>query len=175
NRYIDQVDSLPSEVLLSLAEALTSGNQPSSSLRALSQKLFISASQGRLEERELRRIAVALNRSHNYQDTLALIGRQLQLHPEWEHNASLLQLRGDSLLGLATNCRRTGKNKHLLPDTRKRAWRDFHNYIDRAERDLREALLVSSEKSFVQLIKRNLDYLEKLRRENRPPSSRKPQ
>jgi hypothetical protein len=107
-------------------------------------------------------------RAHDVHSALALLERQLQEHPEWERNASLRQLRGDALLGLAKLCRVTGKNFDLPSETRQRAWREFHAYLMQAERELREALAMSIEPSLTELIQRNLAYLDRLRRENPP-------
>jgi ATP-dependent DNA helicase RecG len=167
-RHIDQVDSLPSTVRLQLAEALASGDIPSQSMRTLSNRLLASASRGRLEERELRRIAVAMLRAGDAEAALALLERQLQEHPEWERNASMLQLRGDALLGLAKRCRSTAKRRDLPFPTKTRAWREFDSYLIRAERDLREALEVSVDPGLTDQIRRNIDYLNRLRRENQP-------
>jgi predicted HTH transcriptional regulator len=173
-QYLDQVESLPSTVLLQLAEALAVRDRPAEAYRALSQRLLASAARGRLEERELRRIAVAMLRAHDVQAALALLERQLQEHPEWERNASLRQLRGDALLGLAKLCRATARNADLPQETRQRARQELHAYLDRAERDLREALERSVDPGLTELIQRNLAYLDRLRRENplRPSSGR---
>jgi predicted HTH transcriptional regulator len=167
-RYIDQIDSLPATVLVQLAEVLAATDSLSGSDRSLSQRLLASAARGRLEERELRRIAVAMLRAHDPQAALALLERQLKEHPEWEHNASLRQLRGDALLGLAKLCRSTAKNRDLPNETKQRAWREFHGYLERAERELRQALAASLDPVLTEQIQRNLMYLDRLRSENQP-------
>ncbi|WP_437978281.1 ATP-binding protein [Sorangium sp. So ce295] len=168
-KHVEQIDSLPAAVLVQLAEALVAGDAPPESTRALSQRLLASASRGRLEERELRRIAVAMLRARQEEPALLLIERHLQEHPEWERNASLLQLRGDTLLGLAKRCRTTAKKRGIPPQTKQRAWREFHAYLARAERDLTEALSRSVDDGLTGQIHRNVEYLEQLRRENSPP------
>jgi hypothetical protein len=55
--HMGQVELLPPTVLLQLGEALLAGPEPTESIRTLSQRLLLAASRGRLEERELRRIA----------------------------------------------------------------------------------------------------------------------
>jgi ATP-dependent DNA helicase RecG len=166
---LDKMGSLPSIVLVQLAEVLTASDTPTDSQRALAQDLLIAAARGRLEERELRRIAVAMSRAHDWQATMTLLDQQLKEHPEWEGNASLRQLRGDALLGLAKLCRATAKDRGLPSRTRQRAWREFHAYLERAERELQESLASSTETGLSQLIHRNLDFLDKLRRESQPP------
>lgn len=172
-KHIDQIDGLPATVLVQLAEALVASDGASDGARSLSQRLLAAASRGRLEERELRRIAVTLLRAHDDQGALALLERQLQERPDLERNASLRQLRGDALLGLAKRCRITAKQAQIPQATKQRAWREFHAYLDRADRDLRESLAMSVDSGLTDQIHRNLEYLERLRLENQPPRGRR--
>jgi ATP-dependent DNA helicase RecG len=168
-KHIEQMFGMPAPVLVQLAEALVSDETPSPIARSLSQKLLTYASQGRLEERELRRIAVALIRTRENESALALIEKQLQQNPDLARNATFLQLRGDALIGLANQCRSTAKRRDLPYVTRQRSWKQFHEYLARAERDLNQALELSVDELLTQQIRKNRDYLERLRQENQPP------
>lgn len=168
---LNQIESLPPQVLVQLAEALES-DQETHEHQHLASRLLSSAARGRLEERELRRIAVAMSRAHDYQSALNLIERSLLEHREWQTNPSLRQLRGDALIGLAKLCRTTGKARDLPRATRQRAWIQFHAYLDDAEHDLRDALVHSVDQNLRDQIQRNLDYLERLRQANQPPQQR---
>ena len=170
-QHLVQIESLPPPVLVQLVEALET-DQATDEHQQLASRLLSSAARGRLEERELRRIAVAMSRAHDYQSALALIERNLQEHPEWQANPSLRQLRGDALIGLAKLCRLTARNRDIASATRQRAWREFHAYLDQAERDLRDALAHSIDQNLRDQIQRNLEYLEGLRRDNQPPQRR---
>jgi predicted HTH transcriptional regulator len=170
-RHDDRIDGLPPSVLLQLAEAL--GHDAGRAARALASRLLNAAARGRLEERELRRVAIGLGRAHDDQAALDLVERHLREHPTWERSASLRQLRGDSLIGLAKRCRTTAIKPGIAAPTRARAWQEFHAYLDRAERELRDALTLSVDEALSQQIGRNIDYLEQLRRENRSPGSRR--
>jgi predicted HTH transcriptional regulator len=167
-----EVKRLPSGVLVALSEALMSGDQPTAAERDLSQKLLRSASSGRLEEREFRRIAVAMLRAGDAQEVLSLIDRQLQEQPESQGSASVRQLRGDALIGLAKRCRTTGRRRKASPAVKQRAWRDFHAYLGQAEQELRRGLELSVDDRLTEQLRRNLEYLESLRRENQPPRTR---
>ena len=172
-QYLDRINGLPATVLVQLAEALVASDESPDTARSLSQRLLAIASQGRLEERELRRIAVNLIRAHDDQGALALLEQQLMERPDLERNASIRQLRGDALLGLAKRCRITAKQIQIPQATKQRAWREFHAYLDRAERDLREALAMSVDVGLTEQIHRNLDFLERFRAENQPPRGRR--
>lgn len=167
------LEALPPKVLVDLAEALVLGDPPSRTARSLAAKLLRFASRGRIEERELRQIALALIRANDSEAALELLNMELRTHPEWEQSASLRQLRGDALLGLAKQCRSTGSKSSLPPRTRQRAWEQFHLYLDRAEVDLRRALVLSVDPGLVKIIRRNLEYAEKLRKQHGHRGGRK--
>jgi hypothetical protein len=169
--HAGQLDALPSQVLLLLGEAVGT-EQAHDEERLLAFGLLARAARGRLEERELRRIVVALLRAHDEEGAYALIDRQMLEHPEWANNPLLLQLRGDSLIGMAKRCREMAKKRGIAQPTRGRAWRDFHSYLEQAERDLRAALALSVEAHLTDQIKINIAFLEKLRRDNQPPQGR---
>jgi hypothetical protein len=155
-----------------LAEALEN-DHASDNDRALARTLLAAAARGRLEERELRRIAVAMSRARDDQGAITLIERHLVEHPEWERSPSLRQLRGDALIGLAKRCRATAKKTGIAAATRARAWKEFHTYLERAERELRYALSLSVDLNLSEQIQRNIHYLEKLMQDNQPPKGRR--
>ncbi|HKH47073.1 MAG TPA: hypothetical protein VKM72_20645 [Thermoanaerobaculia bacterium] len=73
-----------------------------------------------------------------------------------------------SLKYLAKRCRTTATSPDLPSATKRLAWREFHAYLARAERELREALELSVDPGLTEQIKRNLDFLDRLRRANQP-------
>lgn len=170
-QHRDRLGALPSQVQVQLAEAIWTGEVLDAE-RLLVIDLLTRAARGRLEERELRRIAVAMSKARDDEGALALIERQLVEHPEWQNNPSLLQLRGDSHIGLAKRCREMATKSGIAYATRTRAWREFHSYLDQAERDLRAAHALSVDQYLSEQIQRNIDYLEQLRRDNQPPQKR---
>lgn len=165
------LDGLPPQVLVQLAEALEN-DRVSAEHKALARTLLASAARGRLEERELRRVAVAMSRANDDQGALTLIERHLLERPEWQGNPSLRQLRGDSLIGLAKRCRATAIKAGIADATRATAWREFHSYLDQAEHELREGIARSVDQSLSDQIQRNLEILERLRRESQPSQTR---
>lgn len=167
--HLARMAAVPVPVLLQLAEALVAGGRPSDRGRSLSKQLLAFASRGRLEERELRRILVTMLRAREEEEALALIDEQVQQNPDLSRNPSLLQLRGDALLGLAKHCAATGRNRELPQVTKRRAWDQFHAYLGRAEHDLKQALELSAESQLTAQIKQNLGFLARLRKENQRP------
>jgi len=164
NSRIADVIRLPPTVLLQFSEALLSGEHPNQNQQSLAKQLLSSAASGRFEERELRRIAVAMLRSRQEQDAISLIDRHLHAHPEWEENASLHQLRGDAFIGLARRCRNAANRKGVPHAMRERSWAQFDDYVRRAEADLSRALSLSLDSGITTLIKRNQEYLNELKK-----------
>ena len=164
NPRISEIIRLPPNVLLQFSEALLSGTQPNQAQQSLAKQLLSSAASGRFEERELRRIAVAMLRSRQEQDAISLIDRHLQTHPEWEENASLHQLRGDAFIGLAKRCRNAASRKGVPQAMRERSWAQFDDYVRKAEIDLNRAQSLSLDTGITTLIKRNQEYLSELKK-----------
>ena len=80
------------------------------------------------------------------------------------------QLRGDALLGLAGQCRRTAGRRDLPRETRQRAQQQLQDYLDTAERSLKRAMsLAAGEVEPARIIQRNIDYLERMRRDSSAP------
>jgi hypothetical protein len=74
---------------------------------------------------------------------------------------------------LAKRCRTTATKKGIAAATRARAWKEFHGYLDRAEHELRHALSLGVDVALNDQIQRNIEYLERLRRDNQPPGRRR--
>jgi ATP-dependent DNA helicase RecG len=168
-KHAGDVDGLPPAVLVQLAEALmSSAPRPEPEFQEWVALLLNAASKLTKDDREVRRTAVAWSRAGRAEAVLELIDQKLQEHPEWRRNASLLQLKGDALLGLAKRCKSTARNSGHPSSIRRRAWSEFHAYLERAERQLRTALEASVDEAVTKLIRQNLDSLQVLRRDNQP-------
>lgn len=160
------ISRLPRSAALQLSEALLSGGDTSSAYRSLASQLLKSAAFGGLEERELRRVGVAMLRNRDEQALLDLIERNSAAHPEWSENPSILQLKGDAFIGLAKRCRNAAGRKNLPARTRDRSWGQFHDYVETAERLLKKAEGLSVDPGISALVRRNLDYVEELKRKH---------
>ena len=163
----DAVERLPASVLVAFSDALGAGAPETQAYTPLRARLLRLASRGRLEERELRRLAVSMLRMQDEQAVLTVIENNLRDHPEWLASASVLQLRGDAYLGLAKKCSRSARKPHIAAATRDRIRREMKLYLDRAEADLRRARELSMDTNLTQVIDRNLAYLQQMR-QSRP-------
>jgi hypothetical protein len=160
------IKSLPANVLVQLSETLLCENPAPEERSKLAGELLQTAAKGRLEEWEFRRITVALHRSGNDKGAVDLINDQLQKHPEWARSASIRQQKGNALIGLAKRCRSNTKRREIPRRTREISWEALHRYLDEAEYELNEALTIGASKDMAELIRRDLEFLKKLRLEN---------
>lgn len=170
---LDELNGLPSQVLLALGEAVGS-EQATDEGRRIAIHLLDRAATGRLQEDTVRRIVLALRRAAEDERAFSLLDGQLLARPEWASNPLMLQLRGDTLSGMARRCGEMARNPEAAPTTRARAWREFHSYLDRAEHDLRAALVLSVDARLREQLTASVAVVDKLRREERPPADAEP-
>lgn len=83
------LERLPRDLLVQFSEALLSGADVTDEQRATARRLLNVAATGRLEERELRRIAVAMLRSREEKEVLKMIDNYAFDHQDAEQSASI--------------------------------------------------------------------------------------
>lgn len=166
------VERLPRDLLVQFSEALLSGSQVSDEQRNTAKRLLNVAAAGRLEERELRRISVALLRGREERKVLQIIEDFARDHPEAEQSASIYQLKGDAFIGLAKKCQSAARRSGVPAITRSRSWKQYEEYIRDAEKHLARAESISMEPVLTSVIKRNREYLKEL--QNRDHRNKKP-
>lgn len=168
------VEKLPKDLLLEFSEALLSGVDVTEEQRNAARRLLNVAARGRLEERELRRIAVAMLRSREEKEVLRMIEDFSRDHPESLQSASVEQLVGDAYIGLAKKCYNAARRRNAPPAMRARSWGQFDEYVQEAEKHLARASSISLDPGISAVIARNQQYLKELqgRRHRRRSTSR---
>jgi hypothetical protein len=156
------IDRLPKDLLVQFSEALLSGKEVTDEQRGVARRLLNIAATGRLEEKVLRRIAVAMLRSREEKEVVRLIDRFSQDHPEAELSASFFQLKGDALIGLAKRCYNAARRSRVPFVTRERSWTQFEQYASEAEKLLARAESISLDPVMTSVINRNQQYLREL-------------
>ncbi|MBN3567722.1 MULTISPECIES: ATP-binding protein [Burkholderia] len=155
---------LPPFVLTRLADALTLREQPTQNDREEARKLYLAASQGYVEEREVRKLAQGLSRSGGDHAAVEFLNKQFRDHPEWSTNPSLLQVRGNAYIGMAKQCAQTARNsRQLSAQARRRAWDDCRRFLASARRDLEQAL-TTEDMNLRDIVQKNLDFAIKQQR-----------
>ncbi|WP_186126134.1 ATP-binding protein [Burkholderia gladioli] len=162
--YRAHLNSLPPFVLTRVADALTLHTQPTQSDRDEARRLYLAASQGYVEEREVRKLAQGLSRSGDDHAAVEFLDKQFRDHPEWRTTPSLLQVRGNAYIGMAKQCARTARfNNQLSAPAKKRAWDDCRRFLAEARRDLEQAL-TTDDPNLKEIVQKNLDFAIKQQR-----------
>lgn len=168
------LEKLPRDLLLEFSEALLSGIEVTDDQRYFARRLLNIAARGRLEERELRRIAVSMLRSREEKEVLRMIEDFSRDHPDSAQSASVEQLVGDAYIGLAKKCYNAARRRNAPQAMRARSWTQFDEYVRKAEKHLARASSISLDPGISAVITRNQQYLKELqgRRHRRRPASR---
>lgn len=156
------LERLPRELLVQFCEALLSGIDVTDEQRSTAGKLLTIAATGRLEERELRRIAVAMLRSREEKEVLKMVDSYARDHSDAEQSASMHQLIGDAYIGLAKKCYNAARRSNVPPAMRARSWTQFDEYTGNAEKHLARAESISLDNGISAVVKRNQQYLHEL-------------
>ncbi|MBD9582821.1 putative DNA binding domain-containing protein [Delftia sp. DLF01] len=158
------LNSLSPTILARIADALTLHSQPTQNDREEARRLYLAASQGYVEEREVRKLAQGLSRSGDDHAAVEFLDKQFREHPEWRNNPSLLQVRGNAYIGMAKQCSRTARFNNQLPSSAKRrAWDDCRRFLTEARRDLEQALS-TDDQVLKEIVKKNLEFAIKQQR-----------
>ena len=164
--------SLPLFVLTRLADALTLHASPTHSDREEARALYLAASRGYVEEREVRKLAQGLSRSGDDHAAVEFLDKQFHDHPEWTATPSLLQVRGNAYIGMAKKCAQTARSgRQLPPQARKRAWDDCRRFLSQARFDLEKAL-ATDDQNLKEIVQKNLDFAIKQQRAAGPERGR---
>ncbi len=155
------LQNLPSRALVQLADALTlpGVEKPSSEDVAAAKRLYMQASKGLVDEREVRKVAFGLSKAGDDRAAVDFVEKQFREHPERRDNPYLLQAKGNSYIGLAKQCSKTARRLHGQP--KRRAWADCSRFLQLALKDLRAASQ-TSDPVLRQTIERNITFAERL-------------
>jgi hypothetical protein len=167
-----QLDQLPAVALVHLGDALLAMSDPPDQYREIAERLFQLASRGHFEEREAIKVALGLRKVQDSTHLLEFLEKCMREHPEWRTRPSMLQLRGNANLEAAWKCHQTMLAQDLPSDTRERARRDCEDYMTRAERDLKEALIHGPDPVVAAHVDSDLEEVRQLRarlHQSRPP------
>lgn len=162
--HLDQLAGVPAMVLTQLADVLTLAEAPAQQDMELARRMYVDASKGRIAEREIRQVALGLSRSGDDEAARQFLDSQFRDHPDLRDNPSLLRIRGNALIGMAKQCTQTGKNRALARQTRQRAWEDCRRFLALADSDLRRAASLASDPALLEMIQKNLDFIQELKR-----------
>ncbi len=134
-------------------------------LKEVANKLMKYARTVSLEEKQLEKLVISMKRLGQNEELIEFVNNAIEKNLTLSKNIILLENRARAKMDLAKKCIDTGRNpiKYKNPNIRAKAWETARNYITEAERDLNTAL--ENVTSFVdkEYIKKDLDFLMKMK------------
>lgn len=125
----------------------------------LSKELLSIALNGRLEERQLIRVAFTLKKLGDDKAVIDFVNRTLQQYPNLSNNSFLLDQKGRALIDLAKRCEETF-NESTNSRIKNKAKEDFERYITDAQKVLSLAYESSENTIDKDFIERALNYIK---------------
>ena len=126
----------------------------------MAQEFLNQAKSGRLEEAEIRKIALNYRKAGNNDKANEFVNEIFTKNNHLASNSGLLELRAQARIDLAKKCMDTGRNRISGPEIRQKAWDKCRYYLDEAEKDLQKALANSNNDIQRDYITRDMDFLK---------------
>jgi len=153
------ITSINPSTLISIAETLILVKN-NTSAQKLAQEFLNQAKSGRLEEAEIRKIALNYRKAGNNDKANEFVNEIFTKNNHLASNSGLLELRAQARIDLAKKCMDTGRNRISGPEIRQKAWDKCRYYLDEAEKDLQKALANSNNDIQRDYITRDMDFLK---------------
>jgi len=160
-----------SGTLIVIAETIISLQDHPQAIK-IANDLMSKAIAGRLEESEIKRIAINYRKLKDNEKASAFIDEAINKIPTLAGSAALLELRAKSKIDLAKKCMDTAKNPATGPKIKGRAWEQCRSYLDSAEKDLHRALETVTNEIEKDFILRDLDFLKNMQQIAQRPKPR---
>ncbi|TAK34035.1 MAG: hypothetical protein EPO28_16595 [Saprospiraceae bacterium] len=126
----------------------------------LSKNLLSRAASGRLEERQLVKVAYTLKKLGENKKVIEFIDDVFSKYPNLANGSNLLQQRARAAIDLAKLCKSTILERASSYRIRTKAREDFEKYRQQAERDLNSAFQHAESPIDKEWISKDLEYLK---------------
>lgn len=155
---------LNANTLTNIAEAI-SHIKENDSIKEIASKLMNYAKSLSLEEKQIEKITISMKKLGKNEELIDFVDNAIDKNGSLIKNITLLENRARAKMDLAKICIDTAKNfqRYKSPFTRAKAWEAARNYLAEAERDLNNALEVASSFSDKDYIKKDIDFLNKMK------------
>lgn len=154
-----ELDEINPSTLVSIADTI-SGLGDNEIVKEVISRVLDKATSRKLKEEELVKVAHSYRKIGDDEKTETFITSLFNDYPTLRKKATLLQLRGRARLGLAKLCEESTKDKQLSPKMKALSWDKLRSYLDKAEKDLNDALDNSDSPSDISWIKKDISYLQ---------------
>jgi hypothetical protein len=131
--------AINSSSLLNIVDALSLGKSHED-MEALAARALDAAISGRLEEGQIVKATIGLERISKPEAVVKFVSEALIKFPKLARNPILLKKRATSKMELAKICRNTASNQHSSSKTTERAWQMYRMLLEESETDLNQAL-----------------------------------
>lgn len=160
-----------SATLLVLAETLTRSS--SQSAKSLAKELMSRALSDRIEESEVKRVALSYRRMKDDDKAVELIDNVCARSPALATSSVLRSIAARARMDLAKKCMDAGRSRDHTPERRRQAWDLCREYLRFAEEDIRVALDGVKNEVDRDYIQRDLDFLHQLQQIAKKPEGQK--
>lgn len=161
----------PASLIIAAETLLLVDDRPD--VKRLAERFLKQATAGRIEESEVKRLALAIRKIGNNEQAVQFIDETLSRVPQLAANSSLLEIRARAKMDLAKSCMDTAKNGQTTPRLQARAWDQCRVYLSEAGIDLQEALEHNTSPFVRDFIENDLKFLDRLRAIAKKPPSRR--
>jgi predicted HTH transcriptional regulator len=150
--------------LINFAELLSSvkSKEKNQYLNLANRALSIALS-GKVEESQVVKAAINLKKVAEAEEVIKFISDAIVKYPNLRQNSTLLQKRAMAKMDEAKKCISTGNDYKSNPRTKARAWEMCRQLLAEAERDLNGALENSGSDFENDFLKRDFEFLERLK------------
>jgi len=158
NSQID-ISQIRASTLIILSETL-SLIRDNEGAKELSKNLLSKAITGRLEEKQLIKVAYTLKKLGDDKKVITFVSDTIRQYPTLQHNPFLLQQKARAEIDLAKICRETYNDRKINFKIKTKAKEEFQNYLLQAEKDLNNAYENSESQIDREWILRDLNYIK---------------
>lgn len=157
--------------LIVIAETLASIPE-NKEIAGLAESLLNKAIAGRLEEKQIIKVAYSLKKLGENEKVENFINDIFVTHPNLSKNSSLLQQRARAKIDLAKICEQSAKDRNHNKNIRARAWEQLRRYLHEAEKDLYYALEYTESPIEKDWLLRDLHFLQDMKKASQKPKNR---
>lgn len=158
-----------SNTLLTMVEILNL-KRDNENYKKLADDILSVALSGKIEETQVEKAVVNLKKMGEPEKVIQFVNNILMKHPNLSSNSKLLEKRATSKMDLAKKCIDSARDKKSNPKTKARAWEMCRQYLNEAEKDLKDALDYAedpNEKFFIE--ENDIKFLEKMKEISKKP------
>jgi predicted HTH transcriptional regulator len=163
--------SINSGTLFKIFEALTS-TKTTKKVSLFAEKVLRIAMSGMLAENQIVQAVTGLKKLGKTEQVVKFISEAMLNYPRLSKNFSLLEKRATSRIDIAKQCMKTAKQYKNTPSTKNRAWQMCREYLNEAEKDLRTAMEVATNKQEQNLITKHLTFLKNMQSTTQNPKKK---